>query len=272
MAFKDLKHAQRERLEFLDKLFYWEGAATRASLIKRFGISNPQAAIDFRIYLEQANGKGLHYDTRYKQYLTGPDFSRLSGTPNAEELVNLVEGSANHRFDELPDLQRTQNMRVFVPLYRALKSNQAIEIVYQSMRDPEPTTRMIRPTRFASDGVRVHLRAWCLLRQKYRDFIPARIDPDLSFKISHNQYEVPLDIDWNSHSILTLKPHSRLTQAQQKVVRIEYGFENDVLEVEVRTALEFYTKRRWGLEQENPRLELLSVRRELIEEEFFDDD
>lgn len=272
MAFDDLKHAQRERLEYLDKLLFWEGAATRASLIKRFGISNPQAAIDFRIYLEKAKGADLKYDTKSKQYLTGPKFSRLSGTPNAQELVSLIGGSDNQIYDMLPDLQRTQNMKVFVPLYRALKSNQAIEIVYQSMRDPEPTTRMIRPTRFASDGVRVHLRAWCLLRQKYRDFIPARIDPDLSFRNSHAEHDVPLDVDWNSRSVLTLKPHSRLTAAQQKVVCIEYGFENDVLEVEVRTALEFYTKRRWGLEQENPRLEVLSVRHEVIEDESYDDD
>ena len=54
MAFDDLKHAQRTRLEFLDRLFLWEGAATRASLIKRFGISNAQAALDFRAYLAEA--------------------------------------------------------------------------------------------------------------------------------------------------------------------------------------------------------------------------
>jgi glucose-6-phosphate isomerase len=54
MAFDDLKHAQRARLEYLDRLFFWDGAATRTSLIKQFGISNAQAALDFRAYLADA--------------------------------------------------------------------------------------------------------------------------------------------------------------------------------------------------------------------------
>lgn len=110
------------------------------------------------------------------------------------------------------------------------------------------------------------MRGWCYLRQKYRDFIPARIDPDRSFKKSNFVDAVPFDSDWYTRSILTLQPHSRLTEAQQKVVRVEFGFEGDVMDVKVRKALEFYTKRRWSLEQENPRLELLSVRHEPIEE------
>lgn len=271
MMFDDLKHAQRQRLEYLDRLFFWEGAAKRASLIGRFGISNPQAAIDFRIYLERAKRGDLAYDTRSKQYLAAPNFSRLTGTANEDELTNLIGGNENQIFDTLPDLQRSQNMRVFVPLFRALKAKQAVEIVYQSMRDPKSTTRMICPTRFASDGVRVHVRGWCFLRQKYRDFIPARIDPDLSFKMSKPVEDVPVDTDWNTHAILSIRPHNSLTAAQQKVVRIEFGFENDVLEVVVRKALEFYTKRRWGLEQDNPRLELLSVRHEAIVEDASDD-
>lgn len=56
-----------------------------------------------------------------------------------------------------------------------------------------------------------------------------------------------------------IKPHSRLTDAQQRVVRIEFGFTADVLEVRTRKALEFYTERRWGLEQKEPRLERVST-------------
>ena len=272
MMFEDLKHAQRERLEYLDMLFFWEGAATRASLIARFGISNPQAAIDFRIYLERADGADLQYDAKSKKYLAGAEFVRLAGVPDVNELTNLICGNSHQMYDVLPDLQRTQSMRVFVPLYRAMKANQSVEIIYQSMRDPEPTKRMISPTYFASDGVRVHVRGWCFLRQEYRDFIPARIDPDRSFQKSAPTESVPFDKDWNANAILSLAPHSRLTPAQKKVVRIEFGFERDVMEVTVRKALEFYTKRRWGLEQENPRLELLSTRYEMFEEDSHNDD
>lgn len=272
MIFEDLKHAQRERLEYLDMLFFWEGAATRASLIARFGISNPQAAIDFRIYLEKADAADIKYNAKSKKYLAGSEFIRLAGVPDVNELTTLIGGSGCQMYDVLPDLQRSQNMRVFVPLYRAMRANQSVEIFYQSMRDPEPTKRMISPTRFASDGVRVHVRAWCFLRQEYRDFIPARIDPDRSFQKSTPTECAPFDKDWNANAILTLAPHRRLTPAQKKVVRIEFGFKEDFMEVTVRKALEFYTKRRWGLEQENPRLELLSTRYEVLEEDSHNDD
>ena len=69
MPFEDLKHAQRARLEYLDRLFFWDGAATRASLIKHFGISNAQAALDFRTYLAEAPNDALHYDASSRVFL-----------------------------------------------------------------------------------------------------------------------------------------------------------------------------------------------------------
>ncbi|MBO6638474.1 MAG: hypothetical protein JJ920_15005 [Roseitalea sp.] len=259
MAFEDLKHAQRERLEYLDKLFFWDGAATRASLIKRFGISNAQAALDFRTYLAKARKDALQYDASSRQYLAHDSFERLTGKASSMELEQLLSGYASSALDRLPDLQRTQDMRVLRPLYRAFRAKEATKIVYQSMRDPEPMTRWIAPVRFASDGVRMHVRAWCFEREDFRDFHPARIDPDCSFAATKPADTVPRDDDWFTWAILKLKPHSRLTEAQQRVVRTEFGFTSDVLEARTRKALEFYTERRWGLEQKEPRLERVSI-------------
>lgn len=50
-----------------------------------------------------------------------------------------------------------------------------------------------------------------------------------------------------------------MSESQKKVVRKEFGFTDDVLDIRIRQALEFYPKRRWGLDQEFPRLELLST-------------
>ncbi|MCT4575719.1 WYL domain-containing protein [Donghicola sp.] len=258
MAFDDLKHAQKERLEYLDRLLFWDGAATRSSLIDRFGISNPQAALDFKMYLQAAGREALKYDASSKRYLATERFSRLSGEASTDELEELLGGRRGALYDMLPDLQRTQNVRVFRPLYRAVLANEAIEIVYQSMRDPEPETRWIAPLRFASDGVRLHLRAWCYTRQGFRDFIPSRIDVSRSFINRRAASDVPKDDDWYSWAILKLKPHDDLTDDQKRVVRIEFGFDGDCLEIRIRKALEFYTERRWGLDQENPRLKCVS--------------
>ena len=112
MPFEDLKHAQRARLEYLDKLFFWDGAATRASLIKRFGISNAQAALDFRTYLADAPKDALHYDASSRQYLADHSFERLTGKSSSMELEQLLVGTPSPAFDRLPDLQRTQDLRV----------------------------------------------------------------------------------------------------------------------------------------------------------------
>lgn len=259
MAFDDLKYAQRNRLEYLDRLFFWNGAATRASLIQQFEISNAQAALDFRAYLKQSKEDALAYDATSRQYLTQDSFDRLTGPANTSEIMEFFSGNAQSHFDALPDLQRSQNVHAFLPLYRAMRSKQSVEIVYQSMKAPVPETRQIAPVRFVSDGVRLHVRAYCFSRKQFRDFIPSRIDLELSFLKMKDIQEIPHDEAWFTWSVLKLRPHERLTASRQRVVRTEFGFSEDVLEIRVRQALEFYTRRRWGLDQESPRLEFLSI-------------
>ena len=122
MTFDDLKFAQRTRLEYLDRLFFWDGAATRASLIKRFDISNAQAALDFRTYLAKAPKDALQYDASSRQYLAHESFERLTGRASSLEFEQLLSGEPSAVFDRLPDLQRTQDMRVLRPLYRCFQS------------------------------------------------------------------------------------------------------------------------------------------------------
>ncbi|OUS06233.1 hypothetical protein A9Q96_09605 [Rhodobacterales bacterium 52_120_T64] len=270
MAFEELKYAQRKRLEYLDRLFFWNGAATRASLCQQFGISNAQAALDFRAYLKESKEDALNYDATARQYLAGDSFDRLTGPAATSELMEFFSGNAQSDFDALPDLQRSQNVHAFLPLYRAIRAKQSVEIVYQSMRDPEPETRQIAPVRFVSDGVRLHVRAYCFTRKKFRDFIPSRIDLELSFLKTNGLEDVPRDDEWFTWSVLRLRPHERLSESQKKVVRREFGFIDDVLEIRIRQALEFYPHRRWGLDQEFPRLECLSIDHVPMTEEEMD--
>src|SRR5690242_5403362 len=69
MEFDDLKHAQRERLIYLDRCLTWRGMANRRDLMVRFGISSAQAALDFRLYLERAKKTPPVYDPVRKTYL-----------------------------------------------------------------------------------------------------------------------------------------------------------------------------------------------------------
>ena len=59
---------------------------------------------------------------------------------------------------------------------------------------------------------------------------------------------------------LWIRPRSALTDAQARVVRLEYGFQEGTnMAIETRKALVFYVKRRWRLEDDKGRLELEKV-------------
>ena len=83
--------------------------------------------------------------------------------------------------------------------------------------------------------------------------------------------DVPHDDDWFTWAVLKLQPHRDLALEQRRVVQIEFGFDGASLEVRVRKALEFYTKRRWGLDQENPRLECVDRTYVAVSEEETDE-
>ncbi|PCH51276.1 MAG: hypothetical protein COC17_01265 [Hyphomicrobiales bacterium] len=108
--------------------------------------------------------------------------------------------------------------------------------------------------------------------RKCRDFIPSRIDLELSSLKSKDADDVPRDDERFTWSILKLRPHERLTDSQKRVVRTEFGFTKYVLEIRIRQALEFYTTRRWGLDQEFPRLECLSIDHVTMSEEEINGD
>lgn len=262
MAFDDLKHAQIARLEFLDRLFFWQGRANRNDLMDQFGISNPQAALDFKIFLERAGSNKLIYDRGAKHYVADTSYQRMAGDASAGELMGMLGQGNSALFDCLPDLQRAQSIKVLIPLYRAMQAGRSIEIIYQSMTTDLPRALWVRPVRFASDGLRNHVRAWSFEHQAYRDFIPARIDPAQSFQNERIGDDIPFDIDWHSWALITLRPYGNLGPEQQAAVRTEFGFTEDSLTVRVRKALEFYTRHRWGLDQEKPRLKVVSVRYE----------
>ena len=79
----DLRWSQEARLRAIDEAAFWEGRVNRAGLVRRFGISVPQATNDLREYQARAPAN-LRYDTREKAYLAEPGFQPLFGAPEAE--------------------------------------------------------------------------------------------------------------------------------------------------------------------------------------------
>lgn len=254
MLFGDLKHAQRERLIFLDQCFAWRGVANRRDLTERFGVSNPQAALDFKIYIDRAGEVAPVYDAVRKTYVAAPNYPGLSPVDVHRDWERNIREAMGGRFDSLPKLNRLCEPAVMARLYQAIENAQALHIKYTSMKTGQDAGQWIAPMRFASDGERLHLRAYSFKHKEYRDYIPVRIGADSSFRVKPRQ-PVPHDNDWHTLARIFLRPKSSLSSEQAEAVRHEYGFVGATLCVETRKALEFYADARWGLNQPTTRLE-----------------
>lgn len=254
MTLDDLKHAQRERLIFLDRCLTWRGAANRRDLIEHFGISTAQAALDFRLYLDLARETPIYHPAR-KSYIAASRHEPLAPSTLTEAFDVVAEQGEYLPSSVLPRPERKADPSTVARLYQAIRSGSALRLRYTSMSSGGGEEQWIAPTRFTSDGESVHFRAFDFKHCEYRNYLPIRIGPDSSFEEKPLDDDLPEDSDWNTKAIIWLRPRSGFSDEQIEVVRREFGFQGDLLRVETRKALEFFFNRRWGLDDEGARLE-----------------
>ena len=260
MSLEDLKHAQRERILFLDQCLTWRGQANRRDVMERFDISMAQAAVDFRTYLS-LTGTPPVYDTAEKAYFSTSNHSPLTNA-GPEQVFELLDSKTTSLGACIPLPTRVMDHTVVSQLYRAMMAERDIQITYTSMTTGLSDPQWISPVRFHFDGEAIHLRAWSYKHNTHRDYLPIRITKQSEAETRERPSPLPFDTDWHSIVRLWIRPHSSLSDAQARVVRREYGFQEEThITVKTRRALAFYVVRRWRLNENNARLEL-----EMIEE------
>jgi hypothetical protein len=260
MILDDLKHAQRERLIFLDRCLTWRGMANRRDLMARFGISSAQAALDFRVYLARARATPPGYDPVRKSYVAAANHRPLLPSSLTEAFAILSDGPKPGELPaSLPHPERRADPGTIAQLHQAMRAGGAIHVCYTSMASGLDEGQWIAPTRFTSDGESVHVRAFSLKHRGYRNYLPIRIAPSSSFAVMPLAEPLPPDIDWNTRATIWLRPKPSLSEAQAIAVRREFGFEGAFLRVETRKALEFFFDRRWGLDHPAAGLERMKT-------------
>ncbi|HAJ46732.1 MAG TPA: hypothetical protein DCL54_09155 [Alphaproteobacteria bacterium] len=265
MTIDDLKHAQRERLIFLDQCLTWRGMANRRDLIDRFGISMAQAALDFRLYLRLARKTPPVYDAVRKTYLAADTHRPLAPSGLLDAFGILTEDGEQPGSSLIPRPERRADPKIVARIYQAIQAGAVLHIRYTSMSSASDEDQWIAPVRFVSDGESVHVRAFSLRHKEYRHYLPIRIDQASSFQEKDLADPLPDDADWNTKAVIWLRPKTGLSRRQADAVRREYGFDGPHLRVEVRKALEFFFDRRWGLDLPGARLERAKTEYEDIE-------
>lgn len=245
-----------QRLEFIEFRLFWDGELSRADLIRKFGISVPQASIDFSRYKDVASSN-LEYDASRRRYVPSATFKPMFYVPNPErylaQLVALKDGVIVHGdtmfghtldVDTVPAPSRTVSARKLQKFAQAIKQRGTLSIEYQSMNPErsEAQWRDISPHAFATDGMRWHVRAYCHLDGKHKDFIISRCIDVGDIKLSPAPDAE--DWEWDTKFTVTIAPNPKLTDHQKIVIARDYGMEDGRLNLEVRSALLYYFDKR----------------------------
>jgi predicted DNA-binding transcriptional regulator YafY len=111
---------------------------------------------------------------------------------------------------------------------------------------PLPLWRDITPHAFAFDGLRWHLRAYCHLETRFKDFILSRF-LDLGPEITPEAHTSD-DTQWSTFFNVLLIPNPKLSQSQQETVALDYDMKNWAVCIPVRRALLYYFNKRLRLD------------------------
>ena len=253
-----VKWSQERRLQFIDFRLQWGGRINRRDVTDFFKISVPQASADIARYAELAPGN-LQYDTSSRTYVATPAFIPHYEASGARQYLSqllaverqiLTSEQAFLAFRppmaSVPLPNRTVEPKTLALLLQAIAERAKLRIKYQSIAREEPQERFISPHAFGYDGVRWHVRAYCYLREGFRDFVLGRIMSPGSPAAS--EVDSSKDREWHTNVDLILKPDDSLSPKQREGVEIDYGMKNGKVTVPCRQAMLFYTLRTLNFE------------------------
>lgn len=253
-----VKWSQERRLQFIDFRLQWGGRINRRDVTEFFKISVPQASADIARYAEQAPGN-LEYDTSSRTYVATPSFDPHYESSGARQYLShllalerqiLTSDQAFLAFRpplaSVPLPNRTVEPNTLALLLQAIAERAKLRIRYQSITRDEPQERFISPHAFGYDGVRWHVRAFCHLREGFRDFVLGRIlSPGAPVASEVDSLQ---DLEWHTNVDLILKPDDSLSPTQREGVEIDYGMKHGRVTVPCRQAMLFYTLRTLNFE------------------------
>jgi predicted DNA-binding transcriptional regulator YafY len=249
----ELSWEERQRFLLLEARVIWAGRVALTDLRQTFGVSQAAAEGDLARYQQLYPGN-LRFDLAADAYVATDRFEPhfLRGT--AAEFLQVLR---NHALtpdaplalvaahmapvEALEPPEREFDVRILQRVTTAIRESRWLRAEYQSLTQPEPRLLELAPHALVYAG-RWHARAWSRDHQDWRDFLLSRLRgiPELL-----GPADQPPAKDWDWQKFVTVKvgAHPGLTEAQRRVVEIDYGMKNGVFERVVRVALVPYLLR-----------------------------
>jgi WYL domain len=245
-----------QRLEFIELRLFWDGTLNRADIVDRFGVSAAQASTDLALYKELASDN-LEYDSSQKRFVATSRFTPRICQPNADRYLVQLKAIADKvisvsdtsigalpTIDAMPIPHRRVDPNILRRLLFGIRSQRGFNVFYHSMNSkrPLPLWRDITPHALAFDGLRWHVRAYCHLEARFKDFILSRI-LDLGAEIESGK-SASQDVNWHEFFDVVLIPNPKLAKSQRETVARDYEMTDGCLHIPVRRALLYYFNKR----------------------------
>jgi len=245
----------QKRLQFLEFKLYWEGKVNRGDLTAEFGISIPQASVDFTKYQEMAP-QNISYNSSAKHYEPAETFSPIFIELSADAYFSTIlcsptESIATCGSDyvaAVPNPSRVIGLDVLRILVQAIKNKQVVSVDYRSFNNPQAgNTRLISPHAFGTDGSRWHVRAFCHESNSFKDFVLGRIASAVMG--SESDIDGNSDHKWLNYAEVIIGPNPALNEAQKNIVAMDYGMTDFELKFKCRIALLYYLTKKLGIDR-----------------------
>jgi len=256
----DIKRNTRQRLQYIEIMAFYTGLVTRSDVAKSFGISDPAATKDLKLYSELAPDN-LTYRHQVFGFVPTDNFQAMFAdlSPDvvlpmiASNLAVVAEPIAEQSIysiaiETLPLPVRLPSKEVLAPIIRALKQGKQLRASYKSMSEREDIQdRLIEPQALVNTGLRWHVRAYCQQSYEFRDFVLSRFVESELLDVAAESSPM-YDDDWTETITLKLSPHPKLSEAKCNSLLIDYDAKNDVIEIEIRRALVGYSLHRLSVD------------------------
>ncbi len=256
----DIKRNTRQRLQYIEIMAFYTGVVTRSDVAKSFGISDPAATKDLKLYSELAPDN-LTYRHQVFGFVPTNSFQAMFADISPEVVLPMIASNLavvaepieeqpiySIAVETLPLPVRLPSKEVLAPIIRALKQGKQLRGSYKSMSEREDIQdRLIEPHALVNTGLRWHVRAYCQQSYEFRDFVLSRfVESELLDVAAESS---PLyDDDWTEAITLKLSPHPQLSESKQNSLLIDYDATDDVIELDIRRALVGYSLHRLSVD------------------------
>lgn len=245
----DVKWATQQRLHYIEVMAWYTGVVTRSDVARAFGLSDPAATKDLKLYGDLAPGN-LVYSHSVFGFVPSPGFRAVFADLAPEKVLPIIAANlavASGPYGNaliyglptatLPLPARLPSEHTLAQITRAIYGRRKLRVTYRSLSDRDARNdRMLEPHSLVHTGLRWHIRAYNEENCDFRDFVLSRMVAAECLDTAAES-GMQYDDDWVESVDLQLAPHRGLAASRRESLLLDYGADDEVIRVKVRRAL-----------------------------------